>query len=51
MQSCGAVVSGYTIALCERGLGWNPGCGEVLSAREDWESMRVVDATDLNIDT
>ena len=39
--------SGNTIASRERGPGSNPGCGKMLSAREDWESMRVVDATKL----
>ena len=43
--------SGNTIASRERGPGSNPGCGEMLSTREDWESMRVVDDTNSNIDT
>ena len=43
--------SGNTIASRKRGPGSNPGCGEMLSARKDWESMRVVDATNLNIGT
>ena len=33
--------SSNTVASRKRDLGLNPGCGEMLSAREDWESTCV----------